>query len=190
MPFNLAPPQGIDAAVVTGGPLKLSDGSITAPAFAFASESGTGFMRGSGFIAFTYNTNERVRFFFNNDQLIIPQGWELAWTSNNLSSGTVDLALQRIAANHLGLASGDSFSIGSAAINSGTNVLQVTNGTAPSGATADCVVLYSSDNSAGNTIPSFYCEGTEVIATGQADSASSVRVKMRINGTVVTLLAI
>lgn len=55
---------------------------------------------------------------------------------------------------------------------------------------ADEVLFYSSDNTAGHTIPSFYCEGTEVIATGQADSASSVRVKMRINGTIVTLLAI
>lgn len=62
-------------------------------------------------------------------------------------------------------------------------------GTAAAGV-ADEVLFYSSDNSAGHTIPSFYTEGTEVLATGQADSASSVRVKMRINGTVVTLLAI
>jgi hypothetical protein len=75
----------------------------------------------------------------------------------------------------------------------GTNAAQVFSietGTAPSAGVADTVQIYSSDNSAGNTIPSFYCEGTEVIATGQADSTSSVRVKMRINGTVVTLLAI
>ena len=75
----------------------------------------------------------------------------------------------------------------------GTNAVgafAIKTGTAPSAGVADCVHFYSSDNSAGNTIPSFYCEGTEVIATGQADSASSVRVKMRINGTVVTLLAI
>ena len=71
-----------------------------------------------------------------------------------------------------------------------TNTLFVASGTAPTSTVADSVAFYSSDNSAGNTIPSFYCEGTEVIATGQADSASSVRVKMRINGTVVTLLAI
>lgn len=80
--------------------------------------------------------------------------------------------------------------LGSSLVNSGTNILVVENGTAPTGATADQVVLYSSDNSAGNTIPSFYCEGTQVIATGQADSASSVRVLMRINGTVVTILCI
>lgn len=72
---------------------------------------------------------------------------------------------------------------------SGTGVLAVGNGTPPT-AQADTVGLYSSDNSAGHTIPSFFCEGTEVLATGQADSASSVRVRMRINGTVVTLLAI
>jgi hypothetical protein len=62
--------------------------------------------------------------------------------------------------------------------------------TATGAAVADSVQLYSSDDAAGHTIPSFYCEGSNVLATGQADSASSVRVKMRINGTVVTLLAI
>lgn len=62
--------------------------------------------------------------------------------------------------------------------------------TTPAAGVADAVLLYSSDISAGNTEPSFYCEGTAVLATGQADSVSSVRVKMRINGTEVTLLAI
>lgn len=57
-------------------------------------------------------------------------------------------------------------------------------------AVADTVHFYSSDDAAGHTIPSFYCEGTNVVATGQADSASSVRVKMRINGTVRTFLCI
>lgn len=71
-----------------------------------------------------------------------------------------------------------------------TNTLFVGSGTAPSSTVADSVAFYSSDISAGNTEPSFYCEGTSVLATGQADSASSVRVRMRINGTEVTLLAI
>lgn len=73
---------------------------------------------------------------------------------------------------------------------SAVNVLTMANGTAPSGGVADTVQFYSSDNAAGNTIPSFYCEGTDVVATGQSDSASSVRVKMRINGTVRTFLCI
>lgn len=72
---------------------------------------------------------------------------------------------------------------------SGTGVVAVGNGTPPT-AQANTVALYSTDNAAGNTIPSFFCEGTDVLSTGQADSVSSVRVKMRINGTVVTLLAI
>lgn len=67
--------------------------------------------------------------------------------------------------------------------------LSVTNTTAP-GAVADQVHLSAFDDAAANTIPAFQCEGTNVIATGQIDSASSVRVKMRINGTTVTLLAI
>lgn len=58
------------------------------------------------------------------------------------------------------------------------------------GGVADAVKIYSTDDAAGHTIPSFYCEGSNVLATGQADSVSSTRVKMRINGTVVTLLAI
>lgn len=69
-------------------------------------------------------------------------------------------------------------------------VMSLYNGTAPSGGVADTVQYYSSDDAAGHTIPSFYCEGTNVLATGQADSTSSVRVKMRVNGTVVTLLAV
>jgi hypothetical protein len=52
------------------------------------------------------------------------------------------------------------------------------------------VQFYSIDDVADHTIPAFYCEGTNVLATGQADSVSSVRVKMRINGTTVTLLGI
>lgn len=75
----------------------------------------------------------------------------------------------------------------------GTNaagVFAVLNGTAPTTGPADTVQFYSSDDAAGHTIPSFYCEGTNVIATGQADSTSTTRVKMRINGTVVTLLAV
>lgn len=57
-------------------------------------------------------------------------------------------------------------------------------------ATNDNVMFYAADLSAGHTAPAFYCEGSQVIASGQADSVSSVRVKMKINGTVVTLLAI
>jgi hypothetical protein len=83
--------------------------------------------------------------------------------------------------------------LGLVATSFGTNavgVFAVKNGTAPTTGPADTVQFYSSDISAGNTEPSFFCEGTAVLATGQADSASSVRVKMRINGTEVTLLAI
>lgn len=84
-----------------------------------------------------------------------------------------------------------SITIGSSAAETGsTNTLLIENGTAPDAGVANNVIFYSTDNTGGNTIPSFYCEGTGVIATGQADSASSVRVLMRINGTVVTLLAI
>jgi hypothetical protein len=81
--------------------------------------------------------------------------------------------------------------LGATAVNSSAvKVLGIATGTAPAAGVTDMVQIYSSDDSAGNTVPSFYCEGTGVLATGQADSASSTRVKMRINGTVVTLLGI
>lgn len=73
---------------------------------------------------------------------------------------------------------------------SAAKVLSLLTGTAPSTGPADTVQFYSSDDAAGHTIPSFFCEGTNVVATGQADSASSVRVKMRINGVVRTFLCI
>lgn len=72
----------------------------------------------------------------------------------------------------------------------GRSVLAMFTGTAPGAGLADTVQFYSTDNSAGHTIPSFFCEGTEVVATGQADSASSVRVLMRFQGTVRTFLCI
>lgn len=66
--------------------------------------------------------------------------------------------------------------------------------TAPTGnQSADSISLYSSDSGlagAGNTIPSWYCEGTGVLLTGQSDSTSSRRVRMRFNGSEVQLLAI
>ena len=65
-----------------------------------------------------------------------------------------------------------------------------TDNAATGAAVNDTVQFYGTDDAAGHTIPSFYCEGTNVLATGQADSASSVRVKIRVNGTVVTLLGI
>lgn len=81
--------------------------------------------------------------------------------------------------------------IGTAAFGtSAAKVLGLRNGTAPSTGPSDTVQFYSSDDAAGHTIPSFFCEGTNVVATGQADSASSVRVKMRINGVVRTFLCI
>ena len=73
---------------------------------------------------------------------------------------------------------------------SAVGVISVKNGTAPTTGPADTVQFYSTDDATGHTIPSFFCEGTNVLATGQADIATSVRVKMRINGTVVTLLAL
>lgn len=98
-------------------------------------------------------------------------------------NGSVTAKLSVDASGNLGLSTS---TFGTSA----AGVFAVKNGTAPTTGPADTVQFYSSDDAAGHTIPSFFCEGTNVLATGQADSASSVRVKVRINGTVVTLLAI
>jgi hypothetical protein len=72
---------------------------------------------------------------------------------------------------------------------SAVSVLGIKNGTAPGSGVADTVQFYSSDHAAGHTIPSFYCEGTDVVMTGQSDSTSDIRIRVRINGTVYQLLA-
>ena len=72
---------------------------------------------------------------------------------------------------------------------SAASVLSIKNGTAPGSGVADTVQFYSSDHAAGHTIPSFYCEGTDVVMTGQSDSTSDIRIRVRINGTVYQLLA-
>lgn len=71
-----------------------------------------------------------------------------------------------------------------------TQVLTIENGVEPAAGVANAVQFYSIDNNGGHTIPAFFCEGTEVVATSQSDSASSVRVLMRINGVTRTFLCI
>lgn len=151
---------------------------------------------GSGFIL-SFNVNEF--------QVLADQ---MTFTTN--PGGVISLATQSVSmANDVAV--GGELYIASSLLNDGTSTFngdanhnapcqfqttalfldgaRLFNGASPS-ATADTVWMYSSDDAAGHTIPSFYCEGTNVVATGQADSASSVRVKMRINGTVRTFLCI
>lgn len=72
---------------------------------------------------------------------------------------------------------------------SALKVLGIGTGTAPTTGPADMIQIYSSDESAGHTVPSFFTEGSNALLTGQSDVASSRRVQMRINGTLVKLLA-
>lgn len=76
----------------------------------------------------------------------------------------------------------------------GTNAAGVfalgTGATEVSAAVADTVQLYSVDLTAGNTTLGIFTEGTWALLTGQADSASATRVKIRVNGTTVELLAV
>ncbi len=70
---------------------------------------------------------------------------------------------------------------------SATNTLSLFNGTAPSSGSADHTILYSSDLTGGNTIPSIYTEGAGIVGTGTPTQDRTVAV--RINGTVYYLNA-
>ena len=67
-----------------------------------------------------------------------------------------------------------------------TNTFSIASGTAPSSGVADTVQLYSSDLSAGNTLPSWYTEGTNV---GTGTPTANRTIAVRYNGTVYYLLA-
>ena len=69
---------------------------------------------------------------------------------------------------------------------SSTNTFCIFTGTAPTTAPADTVQIYSTDLSAGNTIPSFYTEGTNV---GTGTPTANRTIAVRFNGTVYYLLA-
>jgi len=69
---------------------------------------------------------------------------------------------------------------------SATNTLAILTGTAPTTGPADTIQLYSTDLSAGNTIPSFYTEGTNV---GTGTPTANRTIAVRFNGTVYYLLA-
>lgn len=69
----------------------------------------------------------------------------------------------------------------------GTKCLTIGSGTAPTASPADSITLYSSDLSAGNTMLSYYTEGTSVNVN--ATAAATHRIAVRVNGTVYYVLA-
>ena len=150
--------------VVNGGAL---DTALYIPGIVWKSSSNNPTIPKAGIFAIFAGAGSQIRF----------------GTSNDYSAGINNDALIIDPNRNIGLGTG---TFGTSAV----GVIGILNGTAPTTGPIDTVQIYSTDNTAGHTIPSFFCEGTQVLATGQADSASSVRVLMRINGTVVTLLAI
>jgi hypothetical protein len=71
----------------------------------------------------------------------------------------------------------------------GTQCLTIETGTAPTDSPADTVTFYSTDLSAGNTIPSIYTEGTGIVSVNTGTTNLSNRIAVRVNGTVYYLLA-
>lgn len=120
---------------------------------------------------FQNNLNATLAITTNGGNVVLGAGVGAAHLSIIAVSGNVGIGTQSFGTNAAG-------------------VLAIKNGTAPTTGPADTVQLYSSDNSAGNTLLSWFCEGAETLLTGQADSASATRVRVRVNGTVVTLLAV
>jgi hypothetical protein len=72
---------------------------------------------------------------------------------------------------------------------SGTQCLTIETGTAATASPADTITIYSTDRSAGNTIPSFYCEGAGVTNAGITNVTVTHKIAMRVNGTIYYLLA-
>jgi hypothetical protein len=105
------------------------------------------------------------------------QGNFTFWTAPGGSGATQRMTLD--GSGNLGLATS---TFGTSA----TNTFAVFTGTAPTTGPADSVQFYSTDLSAGNTIPSFYTEGTNV---GTGTPAANRTIAVRFNGTVYYLLA-
>jgi hypothetical protein len=99
------------------------------------------------------------------------------WTGSGALGATQRMTLT--GSNNLGLATS---TFGTSA----TNTFSVFTGTAPTTGPADTVQFYSTDLSAGNTMPSFYTEGTNV---GTGTPTANRTIAVRFNGTVYYLLA-
>lgn len=127
------------------------------------------------------------------------------WTTANLIlrrevSGTIQQALQfngdaSTTINHstnelLRITSSGNVGIRSSTFGtSAVGVLSIATGTAPTTGPADTIQIYSTDLSAGNTIPSIYCEGTGVTTTPITNTTVTNKIAVRVNGTVYYLLA-
>ncbi len=86
----------------------------------------------------------------------------------------------------VGSANGANFILGPEVNPSGAVVFSIGNGTAPTASTTDTVQYYSSDLSAGNTMPSWWTEGTNV---GTGTPTANRTIAVRFNGTIYYLLA-
>ena len=77
---------------------------------------------------------------------------------------------------------------GTTDVTTGSGCLALFTLAAPTAVAANSIALYSSDLSAGNTIPSFWTEGTAIYAAG-TPAAATGSIAIRVNGTVYHLTA-
>jgi hypothetical protein len=193
-----------------------SGGSASAPVVTVSGDTDTGiFFPAGDTIAFTEGGSEAFRVnssgnievtqsagrgfgfgagTFTFDSTSVPD-YGFAYTSptgefNTVLAGFSNVKICVNQAERFRIDAGGNVGIGATSFGtSAAGVLGIKNGTAPGSGVADTVQFYSSDHAAGHTIPSFYCEGTDVVMTDQADSTSDIRIRVRINGTVYQLLA-
>ncbi len=105
------------------------------------------------------------------------QGTMQWWTGTGALGATQRMTLT--GSNNLGLATS---TFGTSA----TNTFSVASGTAPTTGIADSVQYYSMDLSAGNTMPAWYTEGTNV---GTGTPTANRTIAVNFNGTTYYLLA-
>jgi len=130
-----------------------------------------------------HSASNRIAWFANPD-------FRLLFTDTGHSSGRAnDITWQEL---HTGTPRWDSSSnvtVGTETFPTGAdNTFTLANPTSdPTGGTANGVVMYSNDLSAGHTIPAIYTEGTNIVGSGTPSADKTVAIK--VNGTVYYLLA-
>jgi hypothetical protein len=96
-------------AVITGGTIKLDDGTKAAPSYSFTNATGLGMYQRSA-VAITFTCNNLDALDIQQGTLTIPSGSMLGFSSTTQASGAQDTVLARGSAGVFKFASANSFS--------------------------------------------------------------------------------